>query len=273
MPVKADLHIETATRSGHTYLKRAYHTQPFKVMNVTEGKGAPLHLMVMNASPGILDGDEHRIRIDIAEGSELHLHTQSYQRLFAMKQKAVQYTEVYMAAGSLFCYLPHPVVPHRGAVFSAVNTFRLSGGCTLLWGEVVTCGRKGCGEAFQYSSFSNRSEVFLDGKLVVREVLLLQPGLMEVQALGQLEGYTHQGTLLFLGEGTPVGERIDALRELLNQQSGILAGVSALPVSGLVVRILGNKGEHLYGLLNELAALLGPQPVDTTHLKKPCYAH
>src|ERR1700712_3671256 len=114
----AELHIQTALRDGKTYLKKAYHTTPFKIANITEDKSKhELHLMLMSSSPGILDGDEYKIKIDVAEGSSLSLHTQSYQRLFNTKDSASQSMEVYMENQSSFVYMPHPSVPHKSSSF------------------------------------------------------------------------------------------------------------------------------------------------------------
>ena len=43
--------------------------------------------MLMSSSPGILDEDKYLMKIEVAEGCALKLHTQSYQRLFTMKNK------------------------------------------------------------------------------------------------------------------------------------------------------------------------------------------
>ena len=123
----AKLNIRTAVRNGITYLDQTYFTPPFKVANITEDKQAPtLHLMLMNSSPGILDGDDYSIKIELSENSSLQVHTQSYQRLFNMKEGASQLQEVYLEKNSSLVYLPHPAVPHEKAVFKSVNKIYLS---------------------------------------------------------------------------------------------------------------------------------------------------
>lgn len=65
----AKLHIETALRTNKTVLQHCFCTPPFKVLDVTESKqDAALHLMLMNASPGVLDGDVYNMNIYIASG-------------------------------------------------------------------------------------------------------------------------------------------------------------------------------------------------------------
>jgi urease accessory protein len=47
----------------------------------------------------------------------IQLQSQSYQRLFNMKDKAVQELNVTMEDDTSFAYVPHPVVPHEDSNF------------------------------------------------------------------------------------------------------------------------------------------------------------
>ena len=247
--MKAELHIQTALRNGKTFLKKAYHTTPLKIADIREDRSQKLlRLMLMSSSPGILDRDEYRIKIEVNEACSLELQTQSYQRIFSMKNGASQVTEVHLAKGASYSYLPHPSVPHVSSVFIAKNKIFLSSGCNLLWGEVLTCGRKLTGEQFLFSIYHNVTEVFLHNKLVIKENLLLQPSATDVSLIGQLEGYTHQASLLYLNETVSVNALVAELHRLLLTQKNICFGVSALPVAGLVVRMLGYQAEQLHNL-------------------------
>ncbi|MFL5808870.1 MAG: urease accessory protein UreD, partial [Flavisolibacter sp.] len=188
-----------------------------------------------------------------SENSSLGLETQSYQRLFQMKTGASQQMEVNMNAGSSFVYLPHPVVPHEDSKFTSRNKIFMSGQCSLVWGEVLTCGRKLNGEAFCFSSYHNITEIFLQGRLVVKENLLIQPGMFDPSSIGQLEGFTHQATLIIAGEQIAVKQMIEEMRRALVVESKTVFGVSELPVNGLIVRILGSKAEQLFELIKKLA--------------------
>jgi len=253
-----------------SFLRRTYYTPPFKVANITEDKRDPLlRLMLMCSSPGVLDGDDYSIRVELGEGSRMRLYTQSYQRLFHMKRGAVQAMEVHLEKGASFFYLPHPSVPHAHSIFAGRNRIYLSEGCQLVWGEVLTCGRKLSGESFSFSKFHSVTDVVVQGKLVLRENICLQPLVSDVQAIGQLEGFTHQASLLLMGrapEGGAVapggetgqgdGEALtvmsEEIRAWLSVQEGVLSGVSAGPAGSLVIRLLGNKAEQLYGCLQTI---------------------
>lgn len=257
MAVNAFINIETLVKNNKTILKNSFASHPFKVMNITEDKEAlELHLMLMSSSPGVLDGDSYHIKIELGKASFVRLETQSYQRLFSMKTGAFQKIEIQMQEGSRFCYLPHPVVPHENASFCSKNKIHLSQGCTLLWGEVLTCGRRLTGEVFRFSHYHNGTEIFLDNQLVIKENLLIRPSTMDMLALGQLEGFTHQASFVFLHPAMVVDALKEQCREWLSAEKDIEFGISSAPVNGLIIRLLGHKGEQLHHCLQHIASRL-----------------
>ena len=261
------VHIQIAEHGGSAFIKKAYFSPPFKVANVTEDKQSrTLQLMLMSSSPGILDGDAHECMIEIGLNACLQLSTQAYQRLFHMKSGASQSLEVHLQNHASFCYLPHPTVPHANASFTSRNQFHLGNHCRFVYGEVVTCGRKLNGESFLFDKYHSISHIFINGKLVVKENLLLQPAMMNVQSIGQLEGYSHQASFLYLQQDVQMAEITTQLMEVLSIEKNMMFGISALAVNGLVVRLLAQGAEQLYDCLQRINAILPHLPPNpTTH--------
>lgn len=258
------LHIQTAVRDEITFLKNVYCTTPLKVANITEDKKSPLlELMIMSSSPGILDGDEYDIKVELSKGCMVRLQTQSYQRLFNMKSGATQVTSFHLSENSFLHYIPYPSVPHASSIFSAVNRFFLERNCTLLFGEILTCGRKLNGEVFTLEKYHNLTEIFIENKLVIKENLLIEPKNIDVNKIGQLEGYTHQASLIFLHETIDSKELNSAITILLETEKDICFGISATPINGILVRILGQKGEQLFEILKRIALYLQSNYVNT----------
>lgn len=252
--MNASLHIQAVNRDGNTFLGEVYNTPPFKIANITESRPSEqLDLMVMTASPGILDDDRYDIRINVGEHANLHLYTQSFQRLYHMKRGASQQLELRMESGSSFEYIPHPCVPHESSDFSSFSQLYLESGCRLVFGEILTCGRKQNGEVFSLTRYHNLTEIFINGKLVIRENLLIDPNLFDVQATGQLEGYSHQASLIFLDEKEDIRAAMETARELLKDEKEICFGISAAPVSGFIARILGQHAHQLHDCLKKIA--------------------
>lgn len=255
--MKSKLQIQTSLYNGITQLGNCYFSPPFKVMNITEDKtGKLLHLMLMSSSPGILDEDEYEMRIDVIENGSLQIHSQSYQRLFNMVKGAKQTMEVHLQDNASFTYLPYPSVPHENSIFKAINKIYLNKNCNLIWGEILTCGRKLKGEVFTFSTYHNCTELYLYNKLIVKENLLMQPLLTNPSSMGQLEGFTHQANLILIINKTIVVEEFsDTIHEYLHNQTAINFGVTTIPSNGIIVRILGYKAEQLYDCLKHIASL------------------
>src|SRR5204862_1577227 len=138
-----------------------------------------LQLMMMCSSPGILDNDDYEIKISLDEDCKVQLHTQSYQRLFQMQTGAKQCTEVHLKEGASLVYLPHPAVPHAQSIFTSINKIYLSKKSSLIWGEILTCGRQLKAEVFTFSKYHNITEVCMEGRLIIKENLQMQHALFD----------------------------------------------------------------------------------------------
>ncbi len=261
----SELHILTTVAGNRTILKNAFFTTPFKVANITENKqSGVLDLMIMSSSPGILDGDEYRMKIELGKGSNLRLQTQSYQRLFNMKGNASCTLEVRLEEGCSFCYLPHPTVPHRNSCFAANNKIFLTAGCRLIFGEILTCGRKLTGEVFVFTKYHSKTEIYLDKRLVVKENILLEPSQFDLASIGQFEGFTHQGSLIYLCEKADIKLLAGEISRRLSIEKDCMFGVTKAPVKGLIVRMLAQSAEQLFDCLKQVGELLtGAKTIET----------
>ncbi|MFY0255662.1 urease accessory protein UreD [Chitinophaga sp. 30R24] len=255
----SELKILTGKRGAQTFLQSCYCTRPFKVANIREERHDPvLRLMMMSSSPGMLDRDHYRLDITVAAGTSLHLQTQAYQRLFHMETGARQEMRVELLPGSSFTFLPHPLVPHEKATYTGYTNIYLSDNCRLIWSEIITCGRRLNGEVFRFTKLHSVTQVYKDGQLLLRDNLLMQPGSNDFQAMGWMEGYTHQATFLFFDTqvATPLAETADLLYRYLETQLHMLAGITRTHGNGILVRLLGYSGEQMYACHQQLAALL-----------------
>ena len=257
MALTANLYIETALRNEKTILKKSFCSAPFKIADITEDKSQNnLRIMLMSSSPGILDGDEFKLEIDVTDGCCLELQTQSYQRLFQMKQGARQFFNVHIRRGSSLVYIPHPIVPHENSIFLSKNKIVMDETSSLIWGEIMSCGRKVGDEVFKFTCYQSTTEIFFGEKLVVKENIRMKPAETDLKAIGQLEGYTHQASLIFIDNVKDIKNKKEAIISLLQQQEHVEFGVSGLPVNGMIVRLLGYKAEQLFDLSENISCIL-----------------
>lgn len=248
------MNITVAQRKGNSYLKDAYVTQPFRIVPVGQyRRDNGSYLMIMSSSPGLLDKDDHQIKINLQEHTKLQLQTQAYQRLFQMREGSRQTTEITMEKGTAFSFVPHPVVPQNASSFISHNVVKMGRDCHFLLSDIITCGRKLTGELFEYNHFQNLTEIYFEGKLVVKDNVLLQPQIMPINQLGILEGYTHQATLIYVNTaGYAIEEWIERFYEKYHTMKGIAFGISKLSTDGFMIRVLGNGAEMLFDMFQAI---------------------
>ncbi len=238
-----------------TILKDVYFTPPFNLVEVRENKKNPLlEMMVMSSSPGILNDDFYDITIEVIDGTSLNLQTQSYQRIYVSERGTNQNMRISVGETAYFSHVPHPVVPHKGARYKAKNTIHIKNSSTLLWSEILTCGRKYMAqeEQFMFKKHHAITEIFQEDTLIYKDNLYIVPEEINLSEFGQYEAYTHQGSLFFIIPETDVKKRMEKLYIRLSKEEGISYGISKVLDNAYVLRVLGNEGEQLYKLFTEI---------------------
>lgn len=229
-------------------MKDVFVSVPFRVVPVGQTKSSRCaYLMVMSSSPGILNGDHYHIDVKVEKNARLQLQSQSYQRLFNMDGEASQLMNVVLEDHSAFSYVPHPVVPHTNSTFKSIAKVDIGRDCEFLMSEIITCGRKHHGEVFRFKHFQNLIEVRHQNQILLKDKVMLEPGLIDLGAIGQLEGFTHQGTFIYINtKMRPVADLIEMLHEKLQAEDGLEFGISKMQGDGFVLRCLGHGGEQIY---------------------------
>ena len=264
-----NLYIKTGFKEGKSYLMDSYVSVPFRITNVGQIKeDGCLYMMLGSSSPGLLDTDNHEIDINVEENSRFQLQTQSYQRLYNMKKGSSQITKVKLAPNSAFCYVPHPVVPQENSIFRNHTIIHLEKNCELILSEIITCGRKNSefispdreifGEIFKFTYFQNVTEICFNDLLILKDKIILEPQVVPVDTVIQLEGYTHQATFIYLntGNNSVEYELIAEILKIMEYEENISFGVSEMAANGFVLRVLGNGGEQLFNCFQQIQNFL-----------------
>ena len=238
-----------------TILKDVYFTTPFNLVEVRENKNNPLlEMMVMSSSPGLLNDDFYDITIEVIDDTSLNLQTQSYQRIHVSETGTNQNMRVWVGENAYFSFAPHPTVPHKGARYKAKNTIHIKDSSTLLWSEILTCGRKYMAqeEQFLFKKHHAITEIYQEDRLIYKDNLYIVPEEINLKEFGQYEGYTHQGSLFFIIPDVDVTERMEEISNRLSEEEGISYGISKVLDNAYVLRVLGNEGEQLYRLFTDI---------------------
>ena len=265
----ANLYIKTGFKEGKSYLMDSYVSVPFRITNIGQIKDDDcLYMMLGSSSPGLLDTDNHEIDINVEENSRFQLQTQSYQRLYNMKKGSSQVSKVRLAPNSAFCYVPHPIVPQENSIFRNHTIIHIEKNCELILSEIITCGRKNSefispgrerfGEIFKFTYFQNVTEICFNGLLILKDKIILEPQVVPVDTVIQLEGYTHQATFIYLntGNSSVAYALIAEILKIMEYEENISFGISEMATNGFVLRVLGNGGEQLFNCFQQVQNFL-----------------
>lgn len=247
--------LNVAKEEGRSRLKESYHNAPYKLThygaaNLTDH----LEMIIMSASPGIMDTDHLHIDVHVKEEAQLKLFTQSFNKLHPMKTGASQHTDVQVASGGILHYIPHPVTPFKDSIFKATNHIHLAEDAVLMWGDIISVGRIYMKEAFEFDRLHTQTKIFRSGKLAFIDNQLLQPKKQPIQKMLFFEGYTHQATFIF--SALFAQELKNELDEILTvEYDDISYGFTQASSDVVILRALGSDGELLYDFLQMLGQL------------------
>ncbi len=255
----ARINLTVGCKEGRSYLRSLYVTPPFRVVSVGQlHHDGGAYLMQMSTSPGVLSGDDYQINITVEESARLQMKSQSYLRIFDMDGHAEQLINIRVEDGGYFSQVSHPIVPHRNSSFKSQTHVNLCKNSSFLQSEIITCGRKYHGEEFLFREFSNSVEVRVEDVLRLKDRVWLNPQSSPLRSCGLLEGYTHQGTLVFQTtlDNFDIGVCVEHIYEQLSAHKTIDFGISKSYYCGFVLRVLGESGEQLYNLFLEVQEYL-----------------
>ncbi len=237
------LELDLENRQGRTVAKKVYFQGALKVMRPVylNNYNFPCYYL-LNPGGGYLDGDTYRMKVTLDEGAEVTLTTQSATKVYKTPSKeAYQETEFHLKKDSYLEYLPDPLIAYQDARYFQKNTVYMEKGATLLYSDILTPGWSPEGKQFSYDQLRLINEIYMDNELIAFDHINLNPGAQEIGGLGFMEGYTHLGSLIVIGEKTD-SALLDLLYETINEETAdIKAGLSELYVPGFTIRLLANS--------------------------------
>lgn len=249
------IQLNVAKEGTHSVLKESCHNAPYKLTHY----GAPklqehLEMIIMSASPGIMDDDTLDIEINMKAETKLKLFTQSFNKLHPMKRGARQTTVARIAQDAVFYYIPHPVTPFRDSIFKNDSSVYLEGDAVLIWADVIGAGRIHMNEAFVFNSLHSTTKIYRNNKLILMDNQFLSPAKQPITGLLFFEGYTHQATFIFSALfAKELKEELDEILTL--DYSDITYGFTKAADDIVILRALGNDGELLYDFMGMLGQL------------------
>lgn len=234
--------------AGRCALMENYSTQLHRVLHLVPGNSPEEGVVyVLNPTGGVLQGDTLDAEIRVEAGAHAIVTTPSATKIHRMDgRRAESRTRLRVEKGAVLEFVPEPVIPFGGSSFIEDLSIDVDAGGRLFAWEILAPGRQARGEVFEYDLLGLRLKLTEAGTVTLRERSDLRP---RDRAFGPLAlgEATHYGVLMVVGGD---GDRlVDVVRPLLADER---AGVSRLPGTGLLVKMVAGEGRRIEAVFRRL---------------------
>ncbi|KAG1749868.1 UreD urease accessory protein-domain-containing protein [Suillus paluster] len=186
-------HIACDLHSSAVVFSKLSSSYPLKLLSPRVSKHGVAIVYMMSYGGGLVGGDCVHLVVEVGRECKLMLLSQGSTKVFktrpgdrastrlrrssplpsSLQAVTTQSMEVTIAPDSALFLLPDPVTCFRSASYTQVQTFHLAGSASIVLLDWVTSGRKSIGEDWDFLRYYSVNEVFVEGRRVARDVLLL----------------------------------------------------------------------------------------------------
>lgn len=255
------LRLDAEVRNGKTVARNVYFQGAYKVMRpIYHDESGQACYYILNPGGGYLDGDRYRMQITLDKQAMLTLTTQSATKIYKTpKTLAYQETVIDLKEGSYLEYIPDPIIGYRDARYKQKTVIHMEKGAALLYSDIITPGWSPDGKRFSYNTLQLLNEIYMDDELVVYDHVKLNPATNNLDALGHMEGFSHLGSMIVVGEKTD-SVLIDKLYDAIHEDTDeFKVGLSKLPVPGFTLRVLANSTQTIERIFAECQRIVNEE--------------
>jgi urease accessory protein len=260
-------HLTVEMVSGQSTVTSAWSSNPIKIL-VPKWRGISAWAYTSSFGGGMVGGDQTHLDVNVGSRARCFVGTQASTKIYRNPRRAAcsHVTRARLELNSLLIFAPDPIQAFAGSTYSQRQEFHLEPGAGLVLLDWFNSGRAARGERWEFSRFSSRNDVFIDGERVFLDSILLDPSAGPLDSPMRAGRFNCYATLLLVGESLQVA--VDRLlnnicARSINPKSTLL--VSASPIrDGAVLRLAGEQveavGREIHEHLAFVRELLGDNP-------------
>ncbi|HEY8110446.1 MAG TPA: urease accessory protein UreD [Candidatus Nitrosotenuis sp.] len=248
--------------SGRTRIKEKESAFPLSVQKeIYYDQFLPnmTHVYMVSSSGGILQGDKYEIDIILEKNTLAHITTQGATRIYGMNaSNAIQVVNVSLDDGAYLEFIPDQIIPYKNSRFYQEINFKVHDNATVIYSEIISPGRTGMGEIFDYDICYLRS-VGKNHKDELRftDYTKIEPKKMNLQSFGLLEQKQITATMYVLTKTKDVETIIRTLENEIKNSAEIEIGWSTMTKeNGVLLRILGNTTRDVIRLVYDITKII-----------------
>jgi len=252
---KLKIVLDVEPSSGRTRIKEKESAFPLgvqKEMYYDHFQPNMTHVYMVSSSGGLLQGDRYTIDIILKKNALTHITTQGATRIYGMNvSNAIQVVNVSLDDGAYLEFIPDQIIPYKNSRFYQEINFKVHDNATMIYSEIISPGRIGMGELFDYDICYLRSTgKNHKGELRFIDFTKIEPKKMNLQDFALLEQKQIIGTMYILAKTKDVEKIIQTLENEIKNSAELECGWSTMTKeNGILLRILGNTTRDVFRLV------------------------
>ena len=259
---KLKIVLDIESISGRTIIKEKESVFPLSVqkeMYYDQFQPKMTHVYIVSSSGGILQGDKYMIDIILEKNALAHITTQGATRVYGMNvSNAIQVVNVSLDDGAYLEFIPDQIIPYKNSRFYQEINFKVHDNATMIYSEIISPGRIGMGEIFDYEICYLRS-IGKNHKDELRftDYTKIEPKKMNLQDFGVLGQKQITATVYILAKRNDIEKIIQTLESKIKNSSEIEFGWSTMTKeNGILLRILGNTTRDVIRLVYDITKIV-----------------
>lgn len=238
--------LTVAKVAGQSAVVSAVASQPLKLL-IPRPRGPSVWAYLSSFGGGLVAGDETRLVVSVERDARFFLSTQASTKVYRNPAglPCGHTLEARLGEGSMLVFAPDPVQAFAGSRYRHHQSFHVESGASLVLVDWLSSGRAARGERWAFQQYQSRNDVFLNGRRLLADSLLLDP------IDGPLDGPYRMGRfnclalLLLLGPAVKsAAERIreEVSKSPVGRNASLIQGASLL-ADGVLLRIAAPSTE------------------------------
>lgn len=233
--------------AGESAVTAAWAVNPLKIL-VPRPRGPSVWAYLSSFGGGLVAGDQTQLEIHLADNARCFISSQASTKVYRnpLGLPCGHHLTASLKAGSILALVPDPIQTFADSIYTQRQEFFLQPGAGLVLVDSLCSGRAARQERWAFTRVQSRNEVFVDGRRLLLDSLLLNPADGPLNGPHRLGQFNCLALVLILGE--PLREASKrALENVAAQpvQRGASLICSASPIpDGVILRLAGEQVEE-----------------------------
>jgi urease accessory protein len=262
---KGELRVEMV--AGESTVVTARASSPLKIL-IPSPRGPSVSACFSTYGGGLVAGDEIGVDVELGDGARCYLSTQASTKIYRNPGllPCGQTLKATLGRESVLVLAPDPVQAFGGSRYRQRQEFHLQRNSGLVVADWLSSGRVARGERWAFARYESRNEIFVNGKRLAVDSLLLDPADGPIESSHRMGRFNCVALLILAGGeiAAPAAQVLAAIGSRpVRRRSSLVCSASPLS-GGALVRIAGDRmeevGKELHGLLDFLPEVLHDDP-------------